>query len=357
MMQLTLSKPFEILGIMSGTSLDGVDLAHCTFTGTKGKISYELKACTTIPYPAEWIEILKNLPDATALEYAAAHVRYGKYLGEQARKFLDDTGLRAEYIASHGHTIFHQPAGGFTGQIGDGAALAAAAGVKVICDFRSSDVAHGGQGAPLVPAGDAILFGGYSHCLNIGGFANISFESPTGRLAYDVCPANFVLNHFARLLGKDFDANGELAASGKVIPGLLEQLNSLTYYHQMPPKSLGREWVEKDFLPVIPASADLPDVLRTLTEHIAFQVGRSADATSKGSMLVTGGGAFNRFLMERLRIYSPVPVTVPDRRTVEFKEALIFAFLGLLRVLEQPNCLASVTGADKNVCGGAVYLP
>jgi len=350
-------RTYNIVGIMSGTSLDGVDLSHCSFTPTGKGYTYKLNTCKTVPYPAEWTSRLRQLHRSTAEEYTRTHAAYGRYLGELAREFSLDSDLPVDYIASHGHTIFHQPWNGFTGQIGDGAALAIASGYPVICDFRSSDVAAGGQGAPLVPVGDELLFGEYTCCLNLGGFANISTRSGEQRVAFDICPANFVLNHFASKRGLPYDKGGRLARTGKINQDLLDALNALSYYEQQSPKSLGREWVETEFLPLTGEKLSIEDTLRTLVEHIAFQTGKNIPALSDGNVLVTGGGAHNEFLIERIRSYTSLVVHIPDPLTVDFKEALVFAFLGLLRILEKPNCLATVTGASGNVCGGAVYLP
>jgi anhydro-N-acetylmuramic acid kinase len=348
---------YNIIGIMSGTSLDGVDLAHCTFVAEGDTFRYTLNVCETIPYPDEWLNRLVLLPASTAIGYASTHVAYGKLLGQLVKDFALRNRLSADYVASHGHTIFHQPLSGYTSQIGEGAALASTCGIPVICDFRTGDVAYGGQGAPLVPLGDELLFAEYGYCLNLGGFANISYTVGNRRIAFDVCPVNFALNHFAGLAGQRFDRDGILAASGKIDSVLLERLNALSYYHTSPPKSLGREWVEKEFIPLLECPPRLNDLMRTLVEHIAIQVGQCLSPDCRNSMLVTGGGTYNLFLMERIKACASVAVHIPDKRTIDYKEALIFAFLGLLRVMGKPNCLASVTGASKNACGGAIYLP
>jgi anhydro-N-acetylmuramic acid kinase len=349
---------FTIIGLMSGTSLDGVDIAHCTFDALPDSYRYTLNVCETIPYSKEWTDLLKSLPFLSAQEYAATHVHYGHYLGKLVRQFTLKFKLSADFVASHGHTIFHQPGKMFTSQVGDGAALAAECGIPVICDFRSLDVAHGGQGAPLVPIGDELLFPEFSYCLNLGGFANISFNNNGKRQAFDICPANFILNHLAILAGEPFDKDGKLAASGNINTYLLDSLDALPYYSAAKPKSLGREWVEKEFLPLFNQSdCSINDQLRTAVEHIVNQVNKCIHPAGKSTLLITGGGALNRFLIERLNKIISIELILPDRSIIEYKEALLFAFLGLLRVLNKPNCLSSVTGAMKDVCGGAIYLP
>lgn len=342
---------------MSGTSLDGVDLAHCSFRNEDNHFDFKINKCTTIEYSESWRKRLSGLPFQSAAEYARTHVEYGRYLGSLVKSFADSVGLSTDAVASHGHTIFHDPAKGYTSQIGEGAALASNCGITVICDFRTTDVGYGGQGAPLVPIGDEQLFGDYAYCLNIGGFANISFEKEGKRVAFDICPANIVLNKLSEKTGQAFDRDGITAAAGKLNKTLLERLNSLDYYRQPPPKSLGREWVEQKISPILEDFAyALPneDLMHTFVEHIAIQIGSN---TAPGKLLVTGGGAFHTYLINRIKVHSPSVIILPEKEVIEFKEALIFAFLGMLRLLEKPNCLASVTGARKNSCGGAIYLP
>ena len=340
---------------MSGTSLDGLDLCLCNFAQEENAWKYAIIAADTVTYPEDIKTKLAHAQAMSALELVRFHSEYGRYIGQQAKQFINRQDVKPTLIASHGHTIFHQPNDGFTFQIGSGAHIAIEAGVDTVCDFRTSDVAAGGQGAPLVPIGDRHLFGQYDYCLNLGGFANISYEEQRCRIAYDICPVNYVLNHYTRTLGKDYDNNGELAAQGAVDAALLEALNRLDFYHRQGPKSLGREWVEQNIFPLI-ESYQLPtaDKLSTFCEHIAIQIGRKLSACNT-SMLGTGGGTFNRFLMTRIEAHSKVAIHIPDKLTINFKEALIFAFLGCLYMDKQPNCLASVTGARNDVIGGALY--
>lgn len=357
------SPAYHGIGLMSGTSLDGLDIVYCRFSFLKKKWRYRILAARTYPYSKEWKQKLSIVENKSAQELAMLHSEYGHFLGKTAIKFVSDNKAKVDFIASHGHTIFHQPEKKFTFQLGSGAAIAAETGRPVICDFRTLDVALGGQGAPLVPIGDKFLFPYYDYCLNLGGIANITVKNPAGRkkdlIAYDICPANMVLNSLANQLGKDYDKNGEIAKSGNTDMQLLKALNGLKYYRQNPPKSLGKEWVESTFFPgLIKSSLPIKNKLRTVVEHIAIQIGSQIPESKsrKVKMVITGGGAHNRFLVERIKAHCPVRVTIPDMQTINFKEALIFAFLGVLRLREETNCLSSVTGAIKNNCGGAIYF-
>ncbi|MCB9016511.1 MAG: anhydro-N-acetylmuramic acid kinase [Lentimicrobiaceae bacterium] len=347
---------YEALGLMSGTSLDGLDVALCRFEVENGQWAYSIAAAETISYSESWTQLLSSLPQAGALEISLAHHDYGKWMGQVCRDFIARHKARPSLIASHGHTIFHRPEKGTTLQIGSGAAIAAETGLTTVCDFRSLDVALHGQGAPLVPVGDRLLFGSYNACVNIGGFANISFESDNRRHAFDIGPANILLNRLAALLGKPYDESGSFAGSGKVIPSLLARLNHLDYYSQPAPKSLGREWVEKQVLPLIQTELyEITDLLATITEHVAVQISHVLPAGKQATALLTGGGAHNLYLTDRIKALSSCQIVIPDKLTIDFKEALIFALLGVLRIRGEVNCLAEVTGAVRDNCGGAVY--
>lgn len=347
---------YSVVGMMSGTSLDGLDLILCRFRKSGNDWRYEIIRSVTRPYPEEWRRKLIQAARMDASAFLLLHQEYGRYIGEQVRQFLAEPPWKADLVASHGHTIFHQPEKGFTFQLGSGAAIAASCNTDTVSDFRTLDVALGGQGAPLVPVGDALLFSRYGFCLNLGGFANISNQHQGKRIACDICPVNMVANHLAQSRGMEFDRDGRLGKNGKVLPELVEELNGLEFYQKPAPKSLGREWVEEEFLPVIQRyDAAAEDALCSVYEHIAVQISRYTHAYPDGTILVTGGGAFNTFLMERIRRKSTSVLLIPDEQLVQFKEALIFAFLGLLRYRNEINCLASVTGASMDSSSGVVH--
>ncbi|HDR50634.1 MAG TPA: anhydro-N-acetylmuramic acid kinase [Mariniphaga anaerophila] len=343
-----------VVGAMSGTSLDGLDLAAVEFRRNENRWNFSIVAAETVKYAAEWEEKLRTAPELPGEKLIELHNIYGQFTGQKINRFVKNHQLKPDLIASHGHTVFHQPEKGFTFQAGNGACIAAETGITTVADFRTADVTLGGQGAPLVPVGDRLLFPEYESCLNLGGFANISFEKNGKRIAFDICPVNFILNDLARRLGKPFDENGELGRKGTIDNQLLEKLNRLDFYNQLAPKSLGKEWMDKHFFPVIRESnLSVQEKLRTAYEHIALQIAKATPAT--GKMLVTGGGAFNSFLMERFRQHLKCEIVIPPPEIINFKEALVFAFLGLLRFLGEINCYASVTGAKRDSSAGVIY--
>lgn len=350
-------KSYRVIGIMSGTSLDGLDLAYCIFSENENSWIFEIKKAETIPYSSEWEKRLRNVANSSALEFVQANADYGHFIGRKVVSFINKYNLKVDFISSHGHTTFHQPALGFTTQIGDGAAIAAETGLDVICDFRSLDVALHGQGAPLVPIGDRLLFSEFDYRLNLGGFANISFEENKKTLAFDIAPANIALNYFANKANLNFDENGKLASQGKLITKLLQKLNALSYYQSSGSKSLGREWFETEFLPLIDSSYPIPDILSTLIHHLTYQISLVLNRFSKKNqkLLITGGGAYNSFLIEHIKKKIDIELVIPSNDLIQFKEALIFAFLGVLRMENQINTLKEVTGAKNNSIGGAIY--
>ena len=353
----------KAVGLMSGTSLDGLDLVAVEFWQTGKTWNFHIESAKTVTYLNELKNRLKNAPTVSGVELIQLHTEYGRFLGNETKRFLTENNFEPDLIASHGHTIFHQPEKRFTFQAGSGFEIATVTGITTVAGFRSGDVALGGQGAPLVPVGDRLLFSEYEYCLNLGGFANISFEKNGKRFAFDICPVNMVLNHFAEKQGFAFDKNGEMGRKGKVNTELLNQLNQLDFYHAEPPKSLGREWVEKVFMPVLnDFEITEEDKLRTIYEHMAQQIAGEDRDEGKGEgggrrkMLVTGGGAFNVFLIELISGKTPVELVIPANEIVNFKEALIFAFLGVLKTRGEINCLASVTGAKCDSSAGIVYF-
>lgn len=344
---------YTILGVMSGTSLDGIDLAAVEFDTNNAK-QFNIIAATTIPYSTEWKKKLKNSSSLSAYDFLKLHKEYGSYIGTLINQFLKSTALSIDYIASHGHTVFHEPQHKFNFQLGDGAFIASITGITTISDFRTLDIAMGGQGAPLVPIGDELLFSEYDYCLNIGGIANISFKQQEKRIAYDICPANMVLNNIAQQAGFEYDNKGIMASKGQIHNELLKQLNQLDYYRQPHPKSLGREWVEQIFFPLLRSyKLSIENLLCTLCEHIAIQIGKNIPTS--GKLLITGGGSYNDFLIGRIQAHTSATVVIPEPVIIDYKEALIFAFLGLLRIKHQTNTLSSVTGAKRNVCSGIVH--
>ncbi len=342
---------------MSGTSLDGVDMALCRFNFNE-KWRYTICDWSTIEYSQELLDRLKSAFSSTGEELARLHSDLGRFFGKKARVFLQQIDKTADIIASHGHTIFHKPEAGYTFQIGNGAEIAVNAGITTVCDFRTSDVARGGQGAPLVPIGDRLLFGEYGACLNLGGFANISYDNEKGeRIAYDICPVNFVLNRLSERMGVKFDWNGDIARAGNVDSGLLKVLNDNPYFKKNAPKSLGQEWVEENVFGYLKPEFNTADLLRTYCEHVAIQLSDSFKEITGNDILVTGGGVLNSFLMELVREKTDCTIVIPELETVEMKEALIFAFLGVLRFCGEVNSLTSVTGASRDSINGAIYLP
>lgn len=351
------SDKYIVAGVMSGTSLDGLDVAICEFSKNQSGYNYKILDATTVAYDRPQKNKLQAAPYLNVENYFLLHHQFGKFIGKQVAKLSQNAQIKPSSIASHGHTIFHQPAKGFTTQLGCGATIAAVSNLTTVCDFRSLDVALNGQGAPLVPIGDKLLFGDYQSCLNIGGIANISFEREGKRIAFDIGVANMALNFFAQKEGKEYDKDGEMAASGSIHEALFNELNQLEFYSRHSAKSLGREWFEIDFLRVVEKYViPVNDLMCTIAEHCAFQIAEVLNANKLKNVFVTGGGAKNTFLIKSLKKFYKGEVIIPDEKVIDFKEALIFAFLGYLRLTNQINTLCSVTGAKKDSVGGAVYF-
>ncbi|MBK7385046.1 MAG: anhydro-N-acetylmuramic acid kinase [Flavobacteriales bacterium] len=344
---------YRVVGVMSGSSMDGLDLALCVLKYARGKWTWRIEKARTVPYPQRVREDLEAVMNDTAMALAVVDTELGEFIGEKCKRFA---GGKADLISSHGHTIFHMPRGALTKQVGSGAAIAAMSGITTVCDFRSTDMALGGQGAPLVPIGEQLLFPKHSAFLNIGGICNISIHTEKRIIGYDVCIGNQALNFLAALRKQPYDADGTLARSGRINADLLDELNALPFHQKRPPRSLGREWFLDNVMPLINDDhIPVKDRLRTVVEHIAYQVGRSLQS-AETPVLVTGGGAHNSFLLERIRAYTKATLHVPDKLTVDYKEALVFALLGVLRMRGEVNTLKSVTGAKRDSVGGAVYL-
>lgn len=344
---------------MSGSSLDGLDIAYVSFEQKHENWTYELLAVECLSYPPTLLYKLKTATQLASKELFLIHTQLGHFFGNAVKNFVTVHHIKMlDFVASHGHTIFHDPENMMTCQIGDGAAIAISSGFKAVSDLRSSDIAAGGQGAPIVPMGDQCLFSQHDAWLNIGGIANISIRQKNKNqiLAYDICAANQVLNFYANQLGREFDDEGKIARNGKLNLALFNDLNVLEYYTRKAPKSLDNAYSKSVVLPIIEATKlSVEDKLATYTHHLANQI--AIQCGDVKSILATGGGALNRYLMETINEYCEVELCIPDEKTIQFKEALVMAFLGLLRILEKENVLASVTGARKNTINGAVYLP
>jgi len=356
-----MSRRHCVLGLMSGSSLDGLDLALCSFTARSDQgWDWQILEAETRTFSRAWRNRLTAAPRLPAAELADLHVHFGRYLGEEARAFLDHkrTAQVPDALASHGHTVFHAPERGYSLQIGHGAYLAQAAGLPVVCDFRSADLAAGGQGAPLAPVADKWLFPAYGAYLNLGGIANVSIPRAGSWLGFDVTACNQLLNALAAEAGKPFDESGKLAASGKLLPDLLRQLNAASFFDQRPPKSLSNSWVREVLVqPALAFPAAPADKLHTACRHVAAQVGRAL-AGPEGRLLVTGGGAHNDFLLACLAEALPaLVVRKPGTQVIEFKEALLMAFMGALFAQGSPNTLPAVTGARRAVVAGAYHRP
>lgn len=344
---------FHALGLMSGTSLDGLDICYASFQKkVSGNYNFKILKATTFPYSETWEHQLRNAIHLSAEEIFELNSEYGFYLGQKVQEFIAENSLEnIDFIASHGHTVFHQPQKKFTVQIGDGRAIKLLTDIPVIYDFRSQDVLMGGNGAPLVPIGDELLFSEFDACLNIGGFSNISFKENGKRIAFDICPVNIVLNHFAKQLGKEYDKNGNFARKGKVNLEILTSLNSNEYYHQNPPKSLGMEWVSEQILPKFKDENPL-NIIATFTEHAAVQIAEICTKFKIKKVLFTGGGTYNSFLIERIKSKTQTEIIIPEKELIDFKEALIFAFMGVLRMTNENNVLSSATGSSHDHSSG-----
>ena len=351
-------KDFKVIGLMSGSSLDGVDIAYVNFSHDNKRWFFQIVEAGNIPYTEEWKNKLSEAFNKSEAELKELDIEYGKFLGTVTKKFIKKYEFDPKLIASHGHTIFHAPEKSYTLQIGNGQEIANATGITTINDFRTEDVKKGGQGAPLVPIGDKYLFADFPICLNIGGIANVSYDIDGQRIAYDICMANQMLNYLASKLGYDYDNNGNFARQGIVNQELLNIFNDNAYYDKDAPKSLGREFFEKYQHEIIDNS-DLPvkDLLATATEHIACQIVKATDSLEKSKILITGGGAKNNFLIERIRKMSKHEIVIPDTMIIDYKEALIFAFLGTLKLEGKINVLSSVTGASSDSSSGNICLP
>ena len=345
---------YSVLGLMSGTSLDGLDIAHCVFEYQNDKLTWQVLDCETIKYTDNLKSKLDNALTLSALEMQELDVELGVFHAQSCNRFIKKNSIYVDFISTHGHTIFHQPKKGFTLQIGKAEQIAAETKLPTVSNFRSLDVAMGGQGAPLVPFGDAVLFPNYDAYLNLGGIANIHI--PKAKLAYDISACNMVLNFLAEKLGLEYDKGGEIAKSGKSIPSLLSELESLNYYNLSIPKSLGKEEIFETIIPILDTKKyTINDLMHTCSIHFAAIIAESFSDCEK--VLVTGGGAYNSFLIESISTKTKAKIIIPEAKMVEYKEAIIFGFLGYQRFLNLPNINGNLTGSNKIYAGGTIFRP
>tara|TARA_B110000263_G_scaffold51305_1_gene42951 strand:- start:6821 stop:7888 length:1068 start_codon:yes stop_codon:yes gene_type:complete len=345
---------YSVIGVMSGTSLDGLDIIKCSFT-KNDNWQYIIEKGTTIKYSEKWIKTLRTIHQKPLKKINEISIKYGTFIGEEINKFIKKNEFNVDFIASHGHTIFHQPEKKYTLQIGDGETISNTTNKLTISNFRKLDVKLNGQGAPLVPIGDIHLFSNYKYCLNLGGFANISIQEKSNITAFDICPVNIILNHLSNRLDMEFDKNGNLGKEGACNIKLLKKLNKLRFYNQKEPKSLSREWLEENILSLTEIKEiKTKDILATFYEHIGFQIGK---LLRNKTTLVSGGGAYNKFLCSKIKKYAKSEIIIATEEIINFKEALIFGFLGVLRIRNEVNCLKDVTGALRDNCGGEINRP
>ncbi|WNJ21424.1 anhydro-N-acetylmuramic acid kinase [Pontibacter sp. G13] len=357
-------KRYTGIGTMSGTSMDGLDLVACTFEIDGDQYSFSVDHAQTVPFDEKWHARLYHLRDQSAEVYAKTNVYFGHWLGETIQSFIREFDISPDFAAIHGQTIFHQPNLNFTSQIGDGETVASYLPCPLVSNFRNKDIALGGQGAPLISLGEKYLFPDYPLFLNLGGFSNVTF----GSIAFDLTPVNIVLNYLwsqrEQVTEVQFDEDGDFARKGSFIEPLFDALNELPYYHQAPPKSLGWEWVQEEVLPLLNHyPANLEDRMHTFTHHVVFQIARGLEQIqAEGhSMLVTGGGGHNGFLMELLQnSLQPLQITISQdapKQWVDFKEAIVFAFLGLRTLEGKTTTIQGVTGASQASVTGSIHLP
>ncbi len=350
-------KKYSVIGVMSGTSLDGIDIALCNFEYNSQKWNYNIIKAETVSYSKSWRNKLLSANNLNAFNFIELHKNYGQFIGSKINNFIKKNEIKKfDLISSHGHTIFHQPKKNITFQLGDGSVIAATTQITTISDFRSLDVALGGQGAPLVPVGDKLLFSEFDFCLNLGGFANISFNENKKRIAFDICPVNIIINFLANTINKSYDKNGEIAKKGNINNELFHELNNIDFYHKPFPKSLSKEWLFAEFIPILNKyDLTVEDKLRTIYEHISIQITNITNKETEKNILITGGGTYNKFLIELIKHKSKNNIIKPANDIINFKEALIFAFLGVLRYENQTNCLSTVTGAKFDNIGGCIF--
>ena len=346
---------------MSGSSMDGLDIAACNFSYKGNKWTFSIQAAQLIPYTSDLKEKLTLSTNISGKELMLEHARYGKWVGQQLAKFINKNDLKPSLIASHGHTVFHEPEQGMSFQLGSPAYIAAECGVPAISDFRSLDLALGGLGAPLAPLVDQELFHEYAVCLNLGGIANISYTKNNALIGYDISACNLLLNHLSKKWGQEYDKDGALGRNGKLDKTLLSRLNELPYFGLEPPKAIDKIWVEKNVFPLLEnTKSSKEDMLYTCYIHIGQMIGRSVNNAGYSPIdnkaLLSGGGAKNSFLIKTIQNNTDLPLVIPEEKMIDFKECLLMAYLGLLRSLNKNNTIHSVTGAQQSSSGGGIYI-
>jgi anhydro-N-acetylmuramic acid kinase len=352
---INIKDKYVVLGLMSGTSMDGLDISCAEYYKTKDRWRFKLLQSQTFSYnqsvKSDFLKLFNREQNIEDVDIKFAHI-----ISDSIISFLENYNLNPDLISSHGHTIFHQPENGYTLQIGSGKIIAERIKIPVVNNFRQQDINFGGQGAPLVPVGDKLLFSEYDACINLGGIVNISYDYNNLRIAYDITPCNIILNHLSEKKGQEYDHEGNIALAGQVHKGLLKRLSTINYYKLSFPKSLGKEHVDKEFFPIIDSYKLSPeDLLCTYVEHISIQIANIFSEYNISNALFTGGGVFNSYLISRIQYHTNTEIILPSNQLINFKEAIIFGFLGLLRYINEDNCFASSTGANKNHSSGDIY--
>ncbi|MEJ6754132.1 MAG: anhydro-N-acetylmuramic acid kinase [Flavobacteriales bacterium] len=350
---------YNVVGIMSGTSLDGLDVVWSKLSFDKTWF-YEIIDGKTYEYSTSWKNELSNAYKLQGKDLVVLDQKLGNYIGEKINDFLKEKKIvknQIDLISSHGHTIFHEPENNLTKQIGNGAYICSTTNLITVSDFRTIDIAFGGQGAPLVPLGDQLLFENYKGCLNLGGIANVSFSLKEKRIAGDVNFANIISNYLSNKIGHEFDKDGELAKQGKLDQDLILKLEELDFYKKSFPKSLAIEDFNHWYKPLFDdCKSSIHDQLFTSGTHLCKTIKNILNFDIEDTLLITGGGAHNKFWINKLEELK-IKAVIPENKLVDFKEGLIFSLLGVLKLRNETNILSSVTGSSKDLSAGVIHNP
>ncbi|MGB3511917.1 MAG: anhydro-N-acetylmuramic acid kinase [Microcoleaceae cyanobacterium] len=377
----------KVIGLISGTSVDGIDAALVDVAGAQTSLKVELLAAATYPYPEKLRSQILDVCGGASLsmaELAELDDTIAQQFATAALTINDNYGIKAQLIGSHGQTVYHRPPAqklGYSVQLGRGELIANLTGIPTISNFRAADIAVGGQGAPLVPCVDIHLLSHpeYSRCVqNLGGIGNVAYMKSQNAvdlqktiLGWDTGPSNTLLDlavqHFSQG-SKTYDKNGEWAANGKPCQELVENWLKQDFFQQQPPKSTGRELFGKDYLFNCLSDAEnynlsAADILATITELTAASINHSYRKflpNLPDQILLCGGGSHNLYLKERIqKLLAPIPVLTTSELgvDVDFKEAIAFAVLAYWRSLEIPSNLPEVTGAKVEVMLGEIHQP